>query len=260
MSDPTPAPPELSVVVPVYDGAAFIEERLGALCDALEAQDASYEVIVVDDGSADDSAERVRRAARPHVRLLSLPSNQGKFAALVAGMAECRGRCHLFTDADVPYEPSLLATMANRVLEGGVHMVIGDRNLPDSVYSEELNPIRAVATRLFTLLVRLFVTRGLPDTQCGMKAFRADVARGLFPLLRERGFAGDVELVFLAVQYGLTIERMPVRLVFQGQSSVRPVRDGISMLRALLAVGRRFRSGRYDSPELVALGREALAG
>jgi dolichyl-phosphate beta-glucosyltransferase len=260
MSDPTPTAPDLSVVIPVYDSAAFIEERLGALCDALEAQDASYEVIVVDDGSADDSAERVRRAAQPHVRLLSLPSNQGKFAALVAGMAECRGRCHLFTDADVPYEPSLLATMANRVLEGGVHMVIGDRNLPDSVYSEELNPVRAAATRLFTLLVRLFVTRGLPDTQCGMKAFRADVARSLFPLLRERGFAGDVELVFLAVQYGLAIERMPVRLVFQGQSSVHPMRDGISMLRAILAVRRRFRRGGYASPELAALGREARAG
>ena len=130
MSDPTPTAPDLSVVIPVYDSAAFIEERLGALCDALEAQDASYEVIVVDDGSADDSAERVRRAARPHVRLLSLPSNQGKFAALVAGMAECRGRCHLFTDADVPYEPSLLATMANRVLEGGVHLVIGIATYP----------------------------------------------------------------------------------------------------------------------------------
>ncbi len=248
------APPELSVVIPLYNGAAFVKERLHVLCDALESHGRSYEVIVVDDGSSDDSARLVREAGRPRVRLLSMPGNQGKFAALQVGMAECRGRCHLFTDADVPYDLEALPVMAASVLDAGHDLAIGDRNLPGSRYSEKLNPVRALATRIFTRVVRAFLTEGLPDTQCGLKAFRADAARGLFPMLRERGFAGDVELVYLAVKYRLSIQRVPVRLVFQGRSSVRPLRDALSMLKAIAALPRRFRAGDYASRELEALG------
>ncbi len=89
------------------------------------------------------------------------------------------------------------------------------------------------------------------------QAFRADAARSLFPMLRERGFAGDVELVYLAVKYRLSIQRVPVRLVFEGRSSVRPFRDALSMLKAIATLPRRFRAGDYASRELEALGGEA---
>ena len=248
--------PDVSIVLPVFNGAAFVEERVGALCDFLESTDLSYEVIVVDDGSLDDSAERIRRLDRGCTRVLRRPRNEGKYAAIAAGMAECRGRCCLFTDADVPFDPSALPRMVDLVLGRGFHVVIGDRTLPQSSYTEHLGPMRWLATRLFTVFVRLFVTGGVPDTQCGLKAFRADVARRLFPLLRERRFAGDVELLYIALKYNLAIRRVPARLVFRGGSSVRPVRDGLSMLRAILVMRQRWRAGAYASTELEALGRD----
>ncbi len=248
--------PDVSIVLPVFNGAAFVEERVGALCDFLESTDLSYEVIVVDDGSRDDSAERIRQLDRSHARVLRRPRNEGKYAAIAAGMAECRGRCCLFTDADVPYDLSALPRMVDLVLGRGFHLVIGDRTLRQSSYTEHLGPMRWLATRLFTMFVRLFVTGGVPDTQCGLKAFRADVARRLFPLLRERRFAGDVELLYIALKYNLAIRRVPARLVFQGGSSVRPVRDGFSMLRAILVMRQRWRAGAYASTELEALGRD----
>jgi dolichyl-phosphate beta-glucosyltransferase len=249
------APIDLSVVIPAYDAAEFIEKRLGALCDFLAASELRYEVIAVDDGSRDDTPERIHALGRAHVRLLRRPQNGGKFAAIASGMAECRGACCLFTDADVPYSLSAIPEMVHLVRERGFHLVIGDRTLPESSYGEHLGPVRALATRLFTAFVRLFVTGGLPDTQCGIKAFRGDVARSLFPLLRERGFAGDVELLYVALKYNLTIRRLPARLVFQGRSSVRPMRDGLAMLRAVLAIPGRYRAGAYASSALESLGR-----
>jgi glycosyltransferase involved in cell wall biosynthesis len=258
MSEAGSAAPDVSVVLPVYASAAFVEARVGALCDFLEGSGLRYEVIAVDDGSPDDSAERIRRLARPHTRVVRRPRNEGKHAAIAAGMAECRGRCRLFTDADVPYDLSAIPRMARLVLERGFHVVIGDRTLPDSSYTEHLGPLRWLATRLFTVFVRLFVTGGVPDTQCGLKAFRDDVAGLLFPLLRERGFAGDVELLYIALKYNLAIRRVPARLVYQGHSSVRPLRDGLAMVRAVWSLRRRWRSGAYASPGLEALGRDDL--
>ena len=248
--------PDVSIVLPVFNGAGFVEERVGALCDFLESTDLSYEVVAVDDGSSDDSAERIQRLDRSHTRVLRRPRNEGKYAAIAAGMAECHGRCCLFTDADVPYDLSVVPRMVQLVVGRGFHLVIGDRTLPESSYTEHLGPMRWLTTRIFTVFVRLFVTGGVPDTQCGLKAFRADVAHGLFPLLRERGFAGDVELIYIALKYNLAIRRLPARLVFQGRSSVRPVRDGLSMLRAILMLRQRWRAGAYASTALQALGRD----
>jgi dolichyl-phosphate beta-glucosyltransferase len=247
---------DVSVVLPAYNVAAFIEQRLGVLCDFLEASGLTYEVIVVDDGSSDDSAERIRLLDRDCTRVLRRPRNAGKYAALAFGMAACRGRCCLFTDADVPYDLSALPRMVDLVLGRGFHVVVGDRTLPGGSYSEHLGPLRWLATQIFTAFVRLFVTGGVPDTQCGFKAFRADVARYLFPLLHEQGFAGDVEILYIALKYNLAIRRLPVQLVHHGRSSVRPVRDGLSMMRAVLALAGRWRAGAYASAELEALGRD----
>jgi glycosyltransferase involved in cell wall biosynthesis len=244
------------VVIPAYEAAEFIEARLGALCDFLEGSALRYEVIAVDDGSRDDTAERIRALDRAHLRVLRRSRNRGKYAAIAAGMAESRGACCLFTDADVPYDLSAVPQMVHLVRARGFHLVIGDRTLPGSSYGEHLGPVRALATRVFTAFVRLFVTGGVPDTQCGIKAFRRDVAQSLFPLLRERGFAGDVELLYIALKHNLSIRRLPARLVYQGRSSVRALRDGLAMLRALMAIPRRYRTGAYASPELEALGRE----
>lgn len=246
-------PPLLSIVVPVYNAADFIRESVKGLDAYLRERPWTHELILVDDGSSDATPAILESLRSPQVQVLHLRPNQGKFAALRAGMECSRGEVCLFTDADIPYEYELIERMLFLVREQGFHLVVGDRTLPGSSYVEHLTPLRRMATRAFSLLIRLLVTGGLFDTQCGIKAFRGDVARALFPLLHERGFAGDVELLYVALKYNLAIRRVPARLVRQGPTSVRPFRDGALMLASAMHLPRRFRQGLYRSPALARL-------
>ncbi|MFI5179809.1 MAG: glycosyltransferase [Thermoanaerobaculia bacterium] len=244
----------LSIVVPVYNGAEFIGSSVALLERTLAPGPSSYEIVVVDDGSTDGTPSRVPVSER--VRLVSLPRNRGKFGALKAGMAESRGRCRIFTDADVPYDLEALAYIESLVNDRGFHIVVGDRTLPDSVYGERLPWPRAKASQLFSLLVRLLVTGGLFDTQCGLKGFRGDVADALFPLLTIEGFSGDVELLYISLKYNLEIRRIPVRLRRQGRTSLRPGADASRMLWDAAQLRGKWERGLYESTSLRALSSQ----
>lgn len=243
----------LSIVVPVHDGALFIEERLVHLSSFLHESGLSYEIIVVDDGSIDGTFELIERLGQPALVPIRLEQNLGKFAALRVGMSQTRGGCCLFTDADIPYETSAILHMAHHVLSRSVHLVIGDRTLPGSIPLLKMSCVRKGATWLFSFFVRTIVTGGLPDTQCGIKALRGDVARALFSVSKESGFAGDVELLYIALKYNLEIKRVPVRLVFQAPSTVRLVRDGLRMISALFRIKNNHRKGLYWKESLATL-------
>ncbi|MBI5487562.1 MAG: glycosyltransferase [Deltaproteobacteria bacterium] len=249
--------PDVSVVIPAYNSAPFLAERMAALAAFLDSPDGpgSWELVVVDDGSNDGTADVVRGLHLSHLVPVFRPANGGKFAALASGMAAARGRCRVFTDADLPYEPASITRMAHLVLHRGFHMVVGDRTLPGSAYAGELGLVRRLATRGFSAFVRLFVTAGLYDTQCGLKAFRGDVADALFPLLREHGFAGDVEMLYVALLHNLEIKRVPVRLRYQGRSTVKPMLHAFAMLESLARIRWRRGRGLYDSPTLAALSQ-----
>lgn len=247
---------DLSVVIPVYNGAAFVAERLGLLSEALERSGLDYELLAVDDGSPDATARVLEGLKLPRFRPLLGLGHHGKFGALKRGVAATRGRCVLFTDADVPYELAAVPYFARTVLGGGFHLVVGDRTLAESSYAKDMPFVRRAATHAFTFLLRVLFTGGLHDTQCGLKAFRGDVARALFPLLVEEGFAGDVEALYVALKYNLAIRRAPVRLRFQGPTTVSAFKHGLGMLAAVGRVRRRFGRGAYASPELAELARQ----
>jgi dolichyl-phosphate beta-glucosyltransferase len=246
--------PDISVVIPVFNAERFLAERLGALVRYLEESPFEHEIVAVDDGSKDSSGAILDGLASPRFVSIRSAENHGKFAAIRRGMATARGRCRIFTDADVPYRMNAILRAARLVNERGFHLLVGDRSLPQSSYAETLGPIRRVATLAFTTAVRLFVTSGLGDTQCGFKAVRGDVADAIFPLMREDGFAGDVELLYIALKHNLEIKRIPVELGFAGHSTVRPLVHGAAMLRSLFAIRQRYRSGAYESPILSRLG------
>jgi glycosyltransferase involved in cell wall biosynthesis len=236
--------------------ASGVRASIAVLLSYLDAHHPAFELLLVDDGSTDDTARVLRTVDDPRVRVLALPRNRGKFAALRAGMAETRGRACLFTDADVPFEADVISVILDLVLHNGFHVVTGDRTLAGSLYSETLPVLRRVATRAFATSVRLVLTSELFDTQCGIKGFRGDVARELFSLLREDGFAGDVELLYIALKYNLSIRRVPVRIRHHGHSSVRPVRDGVSMLRGVGQLYFRYASGAYRSSALARMATD----
>ena len=199
----------------------------------LDESGLAWEVIVVDDGGGDFDPREWRGS--PNVRLLTHSVNRGKGAAVRTGMLAARGQARIFTDVDLPFGTELLPVMQAYLRDGGFHLVIGDRTLPESSYHQSIAVTRRMASALFTGFVGRIVTGGFFDTQCGLKGLRGDVADALFPILRLDRFAFDVELVYVALKHRLDIKRIPVQLLHNETSSVRLIRDSA---RGAVDVGR----------------------
>jgi len=241
---------EVTIVLPVYNGQDFIRDNVIRLDDFCRSRIPGYEIIVVDDGSRDKTRDILKGLSRRSLRTVSYETNRGKFGALAAGMALARGRCCIFTDADLPYDLSALPYIVRLINERGLHIIIGDRNLPESVYNIRTSWLRNASTWIFSLFVYILVTGGLFDTQCGLKGFRGDVARSLFPLVTDHGFSGDVELLYIALKYNLEIKRIPVRLESHGPSTVKLLSQAWKMLGRISQLRLNWNRGRYDSKEL----------
>ena len=253
----TVTPPDLSLILPVFNAALFVERSLAETEEFLRRGALSWEIVAVDDGSTDGTMERLAARPQGNLTIVSLPKNLGKFGALKAGMLASRGRCRIFTDADLPFDLDAVPYMARLVNDRGFHIVTGDRTLEGSDYRPHISRRRNTASAAFSLLVRMLVTGGLFDTQCGLKAFRGDVADALFPLLQEDGFAGDVELLYLALKYNLEIKRVPVRLRRSEPTTVRLGLDSVRMLGRIASLRRAWDSGRYRSPALERIAEQA---
>ena len=242
---------DLSLVIPIYNGATYAAKSAELVHGYLRSlPNLSFEIIFVDDGSSDSTSEIIRSLNLPDVRVLTLPANQGKFGAIKAGMCAATGECRIFTDGDIPYELEAIHYMYNIISARHIHVVVGDRNLPGSEYAEQLTLVRSIVTHIFTFFVRSLVTAGLFDTQCGIKGFRGDVADALFPMLRDSGFSGDVELLYVCLKYNLEIKRVPVRLRRSAPSTVRVVNHGMRMLRRISRLRRSWKKGFYYSDKM----------
>jgi glycosyltransferase involved in cell wall biosynthesis len=232
----------LSVVVPAFKEASRIATTVQCLRRDL-GPIGDVEIIVVDDGSTDDTADAARRAGADQV--LTLPVNQGKGAAVRAGMLAAQGRVVAFTDADLTYAPDQLALLAQHV-DQGWDVVVGTRYHVDTRTLVRARRLRELSGRLFSLLTRLVVLRRRQDTQCGLKAFRAVVARVLFTHARVDGFAFDVEILYLCERYGLSVKEVPVELTNSEVSTVHVAVDALRMMRDLLSIRRWAAGNAYD--------------
>lgn len=234
---------ELTLVIPAFNE----EARLPATLDAVQAWDdprmASAQILVVDDGSGDGTWEAIRAASGrdPRVVGIRLPANRGKGAAVREGVLNSRGAIVAFLDADLAYGLEPLGRILSAVADGA-DVAVGARDLqPGGGYRYGLG--RRVATVGFSLLVSAVMPVGVRDTQCGLKAFRGDLARSLFQEVVTDGFGFDVELLWRARRRGARIVRIPVRMREDGPggSRVHPVRDGLRMAVQLLRVRLRAR-------------------
>lgn len=237
----------LSVIIPAYNASGFIERSTRELVDALERLGVSWEVIVVDDGSNDDTSDAV--VAHPQVLVIRLASNAGKGAAVRAGMLAASGGVRIFTDADLPYGTASFPYVLDYIQRRGFHAVIGDRVLPGSKYGHA-TILRRMVSAVASFLFRTLVTGGMYDTQCGFKALRGDVADAMFPLLTIDRFAFDVEIIYLLLKYNLDIKRIPVRLQHESQSTVHVVRDTARAIADILKLRWNWMNRRYASPAL----------
>jgi dolichyl-phosphate beta-glucosyltransferase len=228
---------ELSVVIPAFNEA----ERLGPSLDRalayLERRGASFELLVVDDGSGDATGEVAAAYAGRGVRLLTLPANRGKGAALRTGVLATSGEEVLLSDADFSTPIDELAKLERRLAEA--ELVLGSRAVPGAELRERQPFYREVMGKTFNRLIRLLGVRGIHDTQCGFKLLRGGIARELFAAMEIDGFAYDVELVWLAQRRGYRVVEVGVVWAHSDGSKVDPLRSSLAMFRDVLSLRRR---------------------
>lgn len=249
------ATPAVSIVLPAYNSAGFIADTAARVLSFLSDARIDGELIVVDDGSQDGTADAASSIAGTTV--IRLEDNRGKGAALRAGMLATRGQVCIFTDGDLPYGTRSIP-LALWYLRAGYHAAIGDRTLPGSSY-DSIAPTRAVLSEIASFTFRTLITGGFYDTQCGFKAFRGDVAREAFRLATIDGFAIDVEILYLLLKYRLDIKRIPVRLERNALSTVRPFRDAGRAARDIARMRLNWRRGRYRSETMARILADDLA-
>ena len=244
-------------MIPVHNGVDFVAETITEARRFLDQKCPAYEIVIVDDGSTDGTVAAIDPLLDDRVQLISLPQNLGKFGALKAGMAVATGRCRVFTDADLPYDLEAVPYIADLVNGQGYDVVVGDRALPESVSFSNSRVARKLSSRIFSYCVRMLVTGGLFDSQCGIKGFRGEVADALFPLVTDDSFSGDVELLYIALKHNLSIRRIPVRLQRASPSTVRLRFHSLPMLGRILRLRHNWSTGRYESQTLSRIASQA---
>ncbi len=247
-----PRPPaqgelRLSVVLPAYEERDLITDTIRAIDGELRANlDAgTYEVVVVDDGSGDDTSTM---AAAAGARVVRLDRNRGKGAAVKAGVLAATGRTVVFTDADLAYPAALLLDMLAEI-EAGWDVVVGSRRHHDTNTLVKAGRLRVLGGRVINLLTQVVLLGNFRDTQCGLKGFRADVGKAIFERTRIDGFAFDVEVFLIAEQDRLSLTEIPVSITNRSGSSVQVIGDTVDLIRDLFRIRRWAGSGRYEPTE-----------
>ena len=227
----------VSVIIPAYNEAVRLPMTLAATADYFAARGEAFEILVVDDGSTDETMAVVKdfagRRAEISVQCLSYAGNRGKGYAVRYGMLRASGERRVFCDADLAtpaeeYEVVLAAMAAQNAPIG-----IGSRPLRNSNLLVHQPWYREQLGRGFNAAVQLLAVPGIADTQCGFKIFTADAAKAVFSTCRIDGFAFDSEALFIARRLGYAVAEVPIRWSHKDGSKVSMVRDGLRMLADL---------------------------
>ena len=211
---------DLSVVIPAYNEATRIERSLERTRAFLDARRESWEIVVVDDGSTDETAVIAQRLvdadASGRLRLIRCDQNRGKGGALRTGMAATKGRRVLMMDADLATPIEELDRLAS-ALDRGAKVAVGSRAVAESEITRAQSWLRVVSGRLGNLWIRSVAVPGVHDTQCGFKLFEGDVGRRLFSMSKENRFGIDIEILCLA-RRRLKVEIAEVGIKWQHQT------------------------------------------
>lgn len=247
--------PSLTIVLPCFNEGHRIVESLGTLRSWFPDR---TEILVVDDGSTDDTFEQLRRyaAAEQWVRVHRVPTNRGKGAAIRAAIPLARGTLVVVTDADLAYDRESV----QRIIDGlaDAEIVIGNRRHVGSRYSVPVSLFGFVYRRhfaglVFNALIRTLIPISARDTQCGLKGFRQDALTRIGRSLTTDGFALDVEMLLVARGLGIRVAEAPVRVTYHSaKSSVRLLQSAFAMGSEILRIAARQMAGQYSPDRLAA--------
>ncbi|RZK90634.1 MAG: glycosyltransferase family 2 protein [Hymenobacter sp.] len=244
-------PPVLSLLIPAYNEAARLGATLGQALAYLHTQPYPSELLVVDDGSTDNTVAVAEEYFASHTgrvatRVLSYTPNRGKGYAVRQGLLAARGAVALFSDADLSTPIEEIPALLEPILAGECDVVFGSRALDDQLIGQHQPWLREQSGRFFNRMVRLATSLPYADTQCGFKAFRLDVCTPIIESAQLDRFGFDVELLFLAYQAGLRLREQPVRWNDAAGSKVGML-SGLHGFRELWALRQYSRRGDYTA-------------
>jgi dolichyl-phosphate beta-glucosyltransferase len=237
---------DLSIVIPAYNEAERLPPTLDALHRFLAAGDRTWEIVVVDDGSTDDTAGLVERLAAtvPHLRLIRSTPNRGKGSAVRIGMLAAGGAIRVMYDADGSMPPGELPRLVERIRPEEVDVAIGSRYVDGAAVAPQ--PLyRRLWSRLCNRVVQRTLVPGVRDTQCGFKAFTAAAAQDLFARARVDGWAFDLEILALARHRCYGLAEVGVAWHDDRRSKINPLRDLWKVIREAVTIRRNLRRGVY---------------
>jgi len=242
--------PAYSVIIPAYNEGARLGATLDRVLNHVAAQQWDAEVIVVNDGSRDQTTDLVRSYAQTHptLRLIENPGNRGKGYSVRNGMLNAKGKILLFTDADLS-SPIEEAAKLITAIENGADIAIGSRWLRPELQAHRQSLLRQFYGRVFNLALRIFVGLNFKDTQCGFKAFTRSAAQIIFPGQKIERWGFDPELLYLARRAKLKVEEVPVVWSHSEGTRINPLRDGIRMFYEVLGIRWKAVTGKYSESQ-----------
>ncbi len=220
----------ISIIIPAKDEELRLPIFLKTILDYTGKDKHSYEIIVVDDGSRDNTAQVAHSFQKDFsdIKVLSLDRNHGKGYAVKQGFLAARGEIILFLDADGSTGPQEIGRYLS-LLESNYDIVIGSRSLEEGAADIKARFYRKFMGAVFNFFVSTFLIRGIKDTQCGFKMFKAPVAKDIFSRMHLEGFGFDLELLYLAQRMNYRVKEVPVHWTHVGGSKVHLVRDSVRM-------------------------------
>ncbi len=243
--------PTYSIIIPAYNEGARLGTTLDRVLNYVAAQRWDAEVIVVNDGSRDQTPDLVRSYAQTHpaLRLLENPGNRGKGYSVRNGMLHAAGEILLFSDADLssPIEEAIKLFAAIR---SGADIAIGSRWLQPELQAHRQSVLRQFYGRIFNLALRILLGLNFKDTQCGFKAFTRKAAQTIFPLQEIERWGFDPELLYLARRSGLKVKEVAVVWSHSEGTRINPLRDGLRMFAEVLKIRWNALMGKYSQPKI----------
>ena len=240
------ARPYLSVIIPAYNEQERLKRFVPGIVKFLQSKGQPFEIIVVNDGSKDDTAKVTRELSTgfPMLRLIDLNPNRGKGGAVKAGMLDARGQFVLFTDADQSTPITEVEKLLPKLEGEGFDIAIGSRAVPGALVEQPQVWYRELAGRFFSVAAKLLCIRGIYDTQCGFKAMKREVAQKVFPQVTSNSAIFDMEMLAVATREGYRIAEIAVRWVHDPDTRIPyNLRRAINIWLELFRINRAQKIG-----------------
>lgn len=240
--------PKYSIVLPAYNESARIRTTIEKILAHMQRHNWNAEILVVNDGSTDDTAQIVRSYASENsaLHLVENPGNRGKGYSVRNGMLHANGEVMLFSDADLS-SPIEEAEKLFAAIHAGADVAMGSRWLRSELQTQRQPLYRQLFGRIFNLALRILLGLHYRDTQCGFKAFTRQAAQSIFPLQHIERWGFDPEILYLARKFGFRIQEIPVKWAHREGTRINPLVDGMRMFVEILRIRWYSMTGKYDA-------------